>query len=61
MPVPGAWGKAGWARTATNDWYGFTMWGVEFMPVVFFVMLAATWIIAIILRAGNAVVRKRMH
>ena len=37
------------------------MWGVEFMPVVFFVMLVATWIIAIILRAGNAAVRKRMH
>ncbi len=46
---------------ATNDWYGFTMWGVEFMPVVFFVMLVATWIIAIALRAGNAAVRKRMH
>lgn len=38
---------------ATNDWYGFTMWGVEFMPVVFAVMLLATWLFAIVLRALN--------
>ena len=38
---------------ATNDWYGFTMWGVEYMPVVFGVMLLATWLFAIVLRALN--------
>ena len=43
----------------TNDWYGFTMWGVQYMPVVFAVMLLATWLFAVALRAGNTVVRRR--
>lgn len=38
---------------ATNDWYGFAMWGVEYMPVVFAIMLLATWLFAIVLRALN--------
>ena len=38
----------------TNDWYGFTMWGVEYMPVVLLVMLLATWLFAIALRAANS-------
>ena len=37
----------------TNDWYGFTAWGVQFMPVVFAIMLLATWLFAIALRAAN--------
>lgn len=45
----------------TNDWYGFTMWGVQFMPVVFLVMLLATWLFAIAIRVGNVIVRKRMQ
>lgn len=43
----------------TNDWYGFTMWGVEFIPVVLLVMLLATWLFAIIIYAANAAVRRR--
>ena len=46
-------------RPYTNDWYGFTMWGVQYMPVVLLVMVLATWLFAIVLRAGNAAVRKR--
>ena len=38
---------------ATNDWYGFAMWGIEYMPVVLAVMLLATWLFAIALRALN--------
>ena len=37
----------------TNDWYGFTMWGVQFMPVVLLVMLLATWLFAVLIRLGN--------
>ena len=46
-------------RPYTNDWYGFTMFGVQYMPVVLAVMLLATWLLAIIIRAANATVRKR--
>lgn len=41
-----------------NDWYGFTMFGMQFLPVVLLVMALATWVFAIVLRAGNAAVRK---
>ncbi|MBQ3300537.1 MAG: hypothetical protein IJH04_00025 [Eggerthellaceae bacterium] len=44
----------------TNDWYGFTLFGEQFMPVVMLVMLLLTWVIALVLRAGNAFVRKRV-
>ena len=47
-------------RPNTNDWYGFTMFGEQFMPVVLVVMLLATWLFAIIVRAANAAVRKRL-
>ena len=43
----------------TNDWYGFTLFGEQFMPVVLAVMLLATWVFALAVRAGNAAVRKR--
>lgn len=43
----------------TNDWYGFTMWGVEYMPVVFAVMLLATWLFAVVIRAGNTLAGRR--
>ena len=45
----------------TNDWYGFTAWGVQFMPVVFLVMLLATWLFAIAICVSNVIVRKRMQ
>ena len=37
----------------TNDWYGFTMWGVQYMPVVLLVILLATWLFAVVIRLGN--------
>jgi len=37
----------------TNDWYGFTMWGVQYMPVVLAAMLLATWLLAVLIRLGN--------
>ena len=46
---------------ATNDWYGFTMWGIEYIPVVFAVMLVATWLIAVVVRGGNALVRRQIR
>ena len=46
-------------RPYTNDWYGFTLFGEQFMPVVLAVMLLATWVFALAVRAGNAAVRKR--
>ena len=42
----------------TNDWYGFTLFGEQFMPVVLAVMLLATWVFALAVRAGNAAVRQ---
>ena len=44
---------------ATNDWYGFTMWGVELIPVVLLVMLIATWVFALVIYAANALVRRK--
>ena len=38
---------------ATNDWYGFTAWGMERIPIVFIVMMLVTWLIATVLRAVN--------
>lgn len=46
-------------RPYTNDWYGFTMFGMQFLPVVLAIMVVATWVFAIVIRAGNAAVRKR--
>ena len=46
-------------RPYTNDWYGFTMFGVQYMPVVLVVMLLATWVFALAVRAGNGAVRAR--
>jgi len=45
----------GQGRTS-NDWYGFAMWGVQFMPVVLAVMLLATWLFAVAIRGANAAV-----
>ena len=36
-----------------NDWYGFTAWGMERIPIVFAVMVAVVWLIACGLRAAN--------
>ena len=38
---------------ATNDWYGFTQWGLQAIPVVFAVMALVTWAIALVLRVVN--------
>ena len=46
-------------RPNTNDWYGFTLFGMQLLPVVLLVMVLATWVFALILRAVNAAVRKR--
>ena len=40
-------------RPYTNDWYGFAIWGLQYMPVVFLVMLLATWLFAVLIRLGN--------
>ena len=45
-------------RPLTNDWYGFTMFGMQLLPVVLLMMVIATWVFAIALRAGNTAVRK---
>ena len=37
----------------TNDWYGFTAWGLERAPIVFVIMALVTWLIALALRAIN--------
>lgn len=37
----------------SNDWYGFTVWGVERMPVVFVVMIVITWVLALGVMAFN--------
>ena len=44
----------------TNDWYGFALFGEQYMLVVLVVMLLATWLFALAVRAGNAAVRKRL-
>ena len=36
-----------------NDWYGFAAWGLERTPIVFAVMIAVVWLIALGLRAAN--------
>lgn len=36
-----------------NDWYGFTAWGTERIPIVFAIMVAVVWLIACGLRAAN--------
>ena len=46
-------------RPYTNDWYGFTLFGEQLMPLVLAVMLLATWLFALIVRVGNAAVRAR--
>lgn len=43
----------------TNDWYGFTMWGVPAGFLVYLVIAAATWLIAVLLRFGAGKCRKR--
>lgn len=37
----------------TNDWYGFTQWGMERVSLVFLVMILVTLAIALVLRAVN--------
>ena len=46
-------------RPNTNDWYGFSLLGEQFIPVVLAIMLLATWVFALLVRAGNTAVRKR--
>lgn len=46
-------------RPNTNDWYGFTLFGEQYTLIVLMVMLLATWVFAIAVRAGNTAVRKR--
>ena len=37
----------------TNDWYGFTMWGVPAGFLVYIVIALVTWLIAVLLRLAN--------
>ena len=37
----------------TNDWYGFVAMGLQWAPLVFAAMFAATWVIAALIRAAN--------
>ncbi len=43
----------------TNDWYGFTAAGTQWTPLVFAIMLLATWVIAALLRVLNQRMRTR--
>ena len=43
----------------TNDWYGFASWGLEWVPLVFAIMFLSTWLIACLLRFGNAHIAAR--
>lgn len=38
---------------STNDWYGFTMWGVDKIPLVLAVMLLVTFLIGLAIRMAN--------
>lgn len=38
---------------ALNDWYGFTVWGLDRMPIVFVVVVLVAWAIALAIRALN--------
>ena len=36
-----------------NDWYGFTAWGIEAALLVYVIIAAVTWLLAVVLRFGN--------
>lgn len=38
---------------ATNDWYGFTLWGLDKIPLVLGVMLLVTYLIGLAIRLAN--------
>ena len=41
------------AGTTNNDWYGFTLWGVDKIPLVLLVMLLVTFLIGLVIRLAN--------
>ena len=46
---------------ASNDWYGFTLWGLDKMPLVLAIMLLATFLIGLAIRvASNRVALRRV-
>ena len=38
----------------SNDWYGFAIWGLDKMPVVFAIMAAVAFLLALVIRLANA-------
>ena len=36
-----------------NDWYGFAFWGIKASLLVFIIIAAVTWLLAVLLRFGN--------
>lgn len=38
---------------SSNDWYGFTLWGVDTIPIVLLVMLIVTFLIGLAIRMAN--------
>jgi len=46
----------------TNDWYGFLYFGgMEAAPIVFAVMLFATWLIALIIWGANRLIGRAVE
>ena len=43
----------------SNDWYGFTLWGLDKMPLVLAIMLLATFFIGLAIRVANGRVALR--
>ena len=43
---------------STNDWYGFTLWGLEWAGLIFIVVALVTWGIGLVLWKLNEVVQK---
>lgn len=43
----------------TNDWYGFTTWGMPMAFVIFGVITLISWILAVVMRAIHQLLRQR--
>ena len=44
----------------TNDWYHFTMFGIENIPILFLMMLLFSWLLGVVLNAANTRVQRRL-